>query len=349
MKEYKTVKQVCEITGLNRKLLHIYDKAGVVKPSSYQNPGHEGTVKKTGVKVNYDGYKLYDDEAVRKLIQIAIYEKLHIKRCEIIACFKAKENNTSDLLDEQIQLLKQKEKEIKELRIVAERLKMLGMKGTLSNYYPRIDFSEFAKNAEKWENSRSFQIMNEVASNAIEKFDAEVVDVRNKLLSLSANETDSEDAIKIVKELFAIVKKHLGFVGWLFILFIAMGVEERGDAVEDIFAEYGEERVINSIKAVWSYYKYDMEIFWEEYADVFAKHYDAIGKDYKDPNVKEMVGELKSILFVHTGMCSNQEYEMFFELMQMFSLVEIDDSVSFAVGAMEYYFKTTNEGGNYNG
>ena len=45
MKEMKTVKEVCELTGLNRKLLYLYDKEGIVKPSAYQNGGYEGLAK----------------------------------------------------------------------------------------------------------------------------------------------------------------------------------------------------------------------------------------------------------------------------------------------------------------
>ena len=106
----RTVKEVCELTGLNRKLLYVYDKEGIVKPSAYKNMGHEGMARKTGVKVDYDGYKLYDDAAVMKLQQIAIYEKLHIKRADIKAKFASTKSN-KELLEEQIQELQQKKKQ----------------------------------------------------------------------------------------------------------------------------------------------------------------------------------------------------------------------------------------------
>lgn len=103
MEKCKNVKEVCEITGLNRKLLYIYDKEGIVKPTRHKNVGHEGIARKSGVKVDYDGYKQYNDEAVRKLQQIAIYEKLRMKRTEIKQRLKSGRSDV-ELLEEQIRM-----------------------------------------------------------------------------------------------------------------------------------------------------------------------------------------------------------------------------------------------------
>lgn len=61
MNKYKTVKEVCALTGLTRKHLYYFH--------------HE--------KKGFDGYKLYDDPAIEKLQQIALYYQLGLKRDEI--------------------------------------------------------------------------------------------------------------------------------------------------------------------------------------------------------------------------------------------------------------------------
>lgn len=73
MNKYKTVKEVCAITGLTGKHLYYFHHAKVVRAVAYANYSVEGN----------DGYKLYDDAAVEKLQQIALYYQLGLKRNEI--------------------------------------------------------------------------------------------------------------------------------------------------------------------------------------------------------------------------------------------------------------------------
>ena len=73
MNKYKTVKEVCELTGLTRKHLYYFHHEKVVQAVAYANYSVYG----------YDGYKLYDDAAVEKLQQIALYYQLGLKRGEI--------------------------------------------------------------------------------------------------------------------------------------------------------------------------------------------------------------------------------------------------------------------------
>ncbi len=340
MSEMKTVKEVCKLTGLNRKLLYLYDKEGIVKPSAYQNGGYEGLAKKSGVKVNYDGYKLYDEEAVTKLQQVAIYEKLHVKRSDIKARFAAKKN-TRDLLEEQIQMLQKKKQEIEELLIVAEQLKMIGMKGELTKYYASMNFSDFAHNAIQWNESKSMKIFADVLANPSDDFDVEAEEVLDKLMTLSREECETEKARNIVKKLLAITQKHFGFVGWMTVVSMAVSGDGGGEAIADIITELGEESVNNSSKAILSYFKSDMDVLWDEYINVLARYCDDIDKDYDAPGVKNIVDEVKNLLYLHTGLKTDEEYEIFFEFMRIFSITEGNGYVGFTLRAMEHYYKNT--------
>ena len=73
MKQYKTVKEVCKLTGLTRKHLYYFHRENVVRASAYANYSVEGN----------DGYKLYDEEAVEKLLYVALYYRFGLKRNEI--------------------------------------------------------------------------------------------------------------------------------------------------------------------------------------------------------------------------------------------------------------------------
>lgn len=73
MKQYKTVKEVCKLTGLTRKHLYYFHRENVVRATAYANYSVEGN----------DGYKLYDEEAAEKLLYIALYYRFGLKRNEI--------------------------------------------------------------------------------------------------------------------------------------------------------------------------------------------------------------------------------------------------------------------------
>lgn len=73
MKDYKTVKEVCALTGLTGKHLYYFHHENVVRAAAYANYSVEGN----------DGYKLYDSAGVKKLQQIALYYQLGLKRNEI--------------------------------------------------------------------------------------------------------------------------------------------------------------------------------------------------------------------------------------------------------------------------
>lgn len=63
----KTVKQVSDLTGISVRMLHYYDKIGLLKPSNFTD----------------SGYRLYDDEALKTLQQILFFKELDIPLKEV--------------------------------------------------------------------------------------------------------------------------------------------------------------------------------------------------------------------------------------------------------------------------
>jgi len=63
----KTIKQVSDLTGISVRMLHYYDKIGLLKPSKFTDAG----------------YRLYDDEALETLQQILFFKELDIPLKEV--------------------------------------------------------------------------------------------------------------------------------------------------------------------------------------------------------------------------------------------------------------------------
>lgn len=109
MKEYKTVKEVCALTGLTRKHLYYFHHENVVQAAAYANYSVEGN----------DGYKLYDDAAVERLQEIALYYQLGLKRNEIRDIMLDPEYDVHRVLEKLLsQKMTEKEKIQRQIRIL---------------------------------------------------------------------------------------------------------------------------------------------------------------------------------------------------------------------------------------
>ena len=94
MKNYKTVKEVCALTGLTGKHLYYFHHEKVVRATAFSNYSVVGN----------DGYKLYDEAAVEKLQQIALYYELGLKRNEIKEIMLKPDYDSNAVLDDLLAL-----------------------------------------------------------------------------------------------------------------------------------------------------------------------------------------------------------------------------------------------------
>ena len=135
MHKYKTVKEVCDLTGLTRNHLYYFHHAKVVRAVAYANYSVEGN----------DGYKLYDDAAVEKLQQIALYYKLGLKRNEIRDIMLDPKYDSETVLD--ILLAKEEKKRQQSDRRIAvlNYLKRVGTKKGTAQLCNGISLDEFGQ------------------------------------------------------------------------------------------------------------------------------------------------------------------------------------------------------------
>lgn len=335
-----TVGEVCKLTGLTRKKLYTYDKEGIVKATGYKNSGHEGRAWKSGVMVNYDGYKLYNEEAVRKLQIISIYEKLKMKKGDIKKRFTSREWNETSMLEEQIRLLQEEKKKIEELIIVAEQLKMFGTKGILNQYYAVLDFSKAAQNDTYWKEAESLKRLYENAGEELEyKCKREVEKTVEALMNIPPSESGLEKTEKVIAKLFKITKKRYGLAGLITLSAMAVAADGGGDAFNEfgLYNKFDEKVVSNAGKAMLEYLTQEIALLYDSWMKIVNKYHMAIGKDFEEPSVKEMVEEMRMLLLERIGIQTKEEYDVLIEFVQQTELDSMDIKLEYVVKAIKYY------------
>jgi DNA-binding transcriptional MerR regulator len=92
---YFTVKDIIQITGITKRALHYYDKTDLLNPS----------------KVEYNGYRYYDQEALGNLQMILLFKEMNFSLKDIAAMMQISKNEQKDILREhRSTLVQQKQK-----------------------------------------------------------------------------------------------------------------------------------------------------------------------------------------------------------------------------------------------
>ncbi|MBW9147107.1 MerR family transcriptional regulator [Clostridium sp. CM027] len=145
----KTIKQVSDLTGISVRMLHYYDKIGLLKPSNFTDAG----------------YRLYDDEALETLQQILFFKELDIPLKEV------KEIMASAHFDK-MQALKSHEK-----LLILKRNRLNGLielvnktlKGETTMSFEEFDMSEYYNALEEFKTEHKNIIIKSYGS--MDKYD----------------------------------------------------------------------------------------------------------------------------------------------------------------------------------
>lgn len=107
-----TFTEVQKYTGLSRRVIQEYEKAGLATGPSGKN--------------KY-GYNMYDDDAVAQLYLIRMYRELGYSKKDLERAIKDSDFDREKAIDEQISALEKKQAEIEELIKVAKAIKRTGL------------------------------------------------------------------------------------------------------------------------------------------------------------------------------------------------------------------------------
>src|SRR3712207_8808124 len=119
----KTVKQVSDLTGISVRMLHYYDKIGLLKPS----------------KLTEAGYRLYDNEALEILQQILFFKEFDIPLKKIKEIMVSPYFDKMEALKNQKKLLILKQKRLNDLIGLIDKT----LKGESTMSFKEFDMSEY--------------------------------------------------------------------------------------------------------------------------------------------------------------------------------------------------------------
>jgi DNA-binding transcriptional MerR regulator len=119
----RTIKQISDLTGISVRMLHYYDKIGLLKPSTTTDAG----------------YRLYDDGALETLQQILFFKELDVPLKNMKEMLESPQYDKVQALRKQKELLSMKRDRLNELISLIE--KKLGGGSTMS--FKEFDMSEY--------------------------------------------------------------------------------------------------------------------------------------------------------------------------------------------------------------
>lgn len=138
-----TVHQVRDRTGVSVRTLHYYDEIGLLKPA----------------EVTEAGYRLYDDEALRRLATILFFRELEFPLKQIRDILNSPRFDRGAALKDQLALLKLRRKHIEKLIALAEKNIMEEGRMDLDfSAFDRTEMDQYAKEArERWGGTAAYE------------------------------------------------------------------------------------------------------------------------------------------------------------------------------------------------
>ena len=225
MNKYKTVKEVCDLTGLTRKHLYYFHHAKVVQAAAYANYSVEGN----------DGYKLYDDAAVEKLQQIALYYQLGLKRDEI-RDIMLDPNYDSNLVLDTLLAIEQSKKATIERHIAAlEYLKLTGTKNRLLSPLRGMSLKELGETILTLRsNSQPYPQFPSLSRSQADTFMQKFSQLASALQNVESSDLNGRAADEIIEKIFSVCREYLGPDGVPFTLGIFASAIGLGPTLQDL-------------------------------------------------------------------------------------------------------------------
>jgi DNA-binding transcriptional MerR regulator len=159
----KTIKQISDLTGISVRMLHYYDKIGLLKPSA----------------VTEANYRLYDDEALETLQQILFLKELDVPLKSMKEIMDSPRHDKLQALNEQKELLMLKRDRLNELIDLIERK----MKAGDHMSFKEFDMSEYFDALKTFKQEHSDQVIQYYGS--VEEFEKNYEGMKSKELEIA--------------------------------------------------------------------------------------------------------------------------------------------------------------------
>lgn len=225
MNKYKTVKEVCDLTGLTRKHLYYFHHERVVRAVAYANYSVEG----------YNGYKLYDDIAVEKLQQIALYYQLGLKRDEIKEIMLTPNYDSNMILQTLLAMEQEKKIHIERHIAALEYLILAGTKNGVSGSLRGISIDELGRTLlAVREASAEAGSLHPMSDEHAAIFAKEFATLIAEFARLDESALRSASGSMVIQKVFDLSNKYLGSDSSPFVLGLFMSVLGEGSIAQGI-------------------------------------------------------------------------------------------------------------------
>ncbi|SBV99506.1 Predicted transcriptional regulator (fragment) [uncultured Eubacteriales bacterium] len=159
----RTIKQVSDLTGISVRMLHYYDKIGLLKPSA----------------ITETGYRLYDDESLETLQQILFFKELDVPLKNMREVLESPQYDKVQALHEHKQLLSLKRDRLNELIALIERK----LEGGNTMSFKEFDMSEYFNVLETFKKEHADKVVMYYGS--VEEFDKNLQSMKSKELEIA--------------------------------------------------------------------------------------------------------------------------------------------------------------------
>lgn len=225
MNKYKTVKEVCALTRLTRKHLYYFHHEKVVPAVAYANYSVEG----------YDGYKLYDDPAIEKLQQIALYYQLGLKRDEIKDIMLSQNYDSNLVLETLLSLEREKQAQIERHIAALEYLTLAGTKNGVNGALRGMSLDDLGRTLLALRREASANPPScEIQSGRGEAIAEELAEQISALSGLDDTLLRTPAGANAIRKVFELANEYLGVNGVPFILGLLMSTLGEGTIAQGI-------------------------------------------------------------------------------------------------------------------
>ncbi|QOX64256.1 MerR family transcriptional regulator [Anoxybacterium hadale] len=156
----RTIKHVSDLTGVSVRMLHYYDKIGLLRPSA----------------ITEAGYRLYSDESLEILQQILFFKELDVPLKNIHEILESSQYHKINTLHKQKELLLLKRDRLNELVALIDKK----LKGGNEMSFKEFDMSEYFNVLETFKQEHESDIIKYYGS--IEEFDIIIETMKSKEL-----------------------------------------------------------------------------------------------------------------------------------------------------------------------
>lgn len=189
-----TVNEVSKLTGISVRTLHYYDEIGLLHPASVLDTG----------------YRLYDDENLKRLQQIMLFRELEFPLKEIKKIIDNPDFDTARALENQIELLSLRREHLDNLIQHAKEMQKKEESKMDFKAFDKSKLEEYSKRAkEQWGDTAAYK---EYEEKAKDRTDREEKEMGEGLMQIFAEFGRISDQDPTGAEAQALVKKLRDYI-----------------------------------------------------------------------------------------------------------------------------------------